>query len=276
VAARGLWVELMCVMHDCEPYGHLVVGGKAMQPAQLARLVGVSEKECKALLAELEDAGVCSRTDSGVLYSRRMVRDEELRRVRAEGGRAGAEHGAKGASHGSKGGRPRKPKGGFEGGSETPLDPDIEPPPSSSSSSAFPLREGGEFSTEDAPARVGPPADDDIAPPVRLAIAARRLGVECNGSDPRLIALAEQGVEPDVLSAACEKARADKPGERIGIGLVVAILEQWAAKARRINAQGAAKPTSAAHETFLALTGQSRRSPEVVDVDARTAAARLG
>ena len=25
LAARGLWIDLMCVMHQCKPYGHLVL-----------------------------------------------------------------------------------------------------------------------------------------------------------------------------------------------------------------------------------------------------------
>lgn len=136
LTARGLWHEMNCIMHDCEPYGHLVIGGRPMQAAQLARLVGVSPKECAALLAELEQAGVFSRTDDGAIFSRRMVRDERVRNARADGGKAGSEHGVKGAIHGAKGGRPKKPKGGFEGGSKTPLGDAEKPPPSSSSSSS--------------------------------------------------------------------------------------------------------------------------------------------
>lgn len=144
LTARGLWHEMNCIMHDCEPYGHLVIGGKPVQPAQLGRLVGVTERECKALLTELEDAGVFSRNNDGTIFSRRMVRDEEIRNARAAGGKDGAGHGAKGAPHGAKGGRP---KGGGKGGSKTPLitplPPDEgtplggaqKPPPSSPSSS---------------------------------------------------------------------------------------------------------------------------------------------
>jgi len=140
LAARGLWVEMMCIAHECEPYGHLVVNGKAMTAAQIGRLAGVSEKDCKKLLAELFDAGVPSQTIEGVIYSRRMVRDEEVRNKRASGGQFGAEHGEKGASFGSKGGRPSKHKTT----EETPLcesgrgvfEPPKEPPPSSSSSTS--------------------------------------------------------------------------------------------------------------------------------------------
>lgn len=125
IAARGLWVEMMCIMHECSPYGHLCVNGKAMNEGQLARLVGLSGKECSKILAELDGAGVLSKLDDGTIYSRRMVRDEELRKVRAEGGKSGGIHGHKGADYGGLGGRPK-------GGNKPPLNP----PPSSSSSSS--------------------------------------------------------------------------------------------------------------------------------------------
>ena len=130
VAARGLWIEMLCIAHECMPYGHLTVNGNAMTTAQIGRHVGITAKECDALLAELTYAGVLSRTEDDVIFSRRMVRDEELRERRAAGGQGGAEHGHKGAKDGLKGGRPKVSKGG----SETPLAPDSKPPPSSSSS----------------------------------------------------------------------------------------------------------------------------------------------
>jgi hypothetical protein len=128
VAARGLWIDVMCIAHECEPYGHLTVNGKPMTAAQVGRHTGLTERECAKLLDELEQAGVLSRTEQGAIYSRRMVRDEDLRQRRAEGGKAGSEHGHKGAEHGHKGGRPKSGRGV----SEHPLDP----PPSSSSSSS--------------------------------------------------------------------------------------------------------------------------------------------
>lgn len=126
IAARGLWIECMCIAHECEPYGYLTINGKAMTAAQVGRLVGLSAKECTSLFAELEDAGVLSRGDDGAIFSRRMVRDEDIRQRRAAGGEAGSEHGIKGKEFGVKGGRPKKERG--------VLEPPIEPPPSSSSS----------------------------------------------------------------------------------------------------------------------------------------------
>lgn len=125
IGARGLWIELMGVMHSCEPYGHLTdVDGSPMPDGDAAKLCGVERAEYRRLLAELERRGVPSRTDAGVLYSRRMVRDEAYRNARAADGRDGAKFGALGKEFGKLGGRPRLVKGGSEtpgeGGSETP------------------------------------------------------------------------------------------------------------------------------------------------------------
>lgn len=89
LAARGLWHEMICLMHECEPYGYMAVNGKPMKAAQIARLVGVTDREYKKLLSELEDAGVFSLSEDGCIYSRRMVKDEHIRNVRAEAGKKG-------------------------------------------------------------------------------------------------------------------------------------------------------------------------------------------
>jgi hypothetical protein len=125
------------MMWGCEPRGHLVLNGKPYSLGQLARAVREAEKPVKAALDELGAAGVYSITAGGVIYSRRMVRDEEKRRKRAEGGEQGGQYGVRGAEFGGLGGRPKKPpsnppsaKPNDEG--ESPSNP----PPSSSSSSS--------------------------------------------------------------------------------------------------------------------------------------------
>lgn len=131
---------MLCLMHDGEPYGHLMIQGRAMMPDALARLVGEAAPAVKRWLRELEDNQVFSRDAAGAIYSRRMVRDEAVREARSTGGSAGAEHGIKGASHGAKGGRPRgdknPPQPDADGGKITPLSGEEKPPPSSSSSSS--------------------------------------------------------------------------------------------------------------------------------------------
>ncbi|OCX17608.1 hypothetical protein QV13_12695 [Mesorhizobium hungaricum] len=90
MAARGLWIEMLCVMHEAEPRGHLLVNGNPVTERQLAALAGVSLKEAGALVGELEQAGVFSRDDNGTVYSRRMKCDEEkANQDKANGKRGG-------------------------------------------------------------------------------------------------------------------------------------------------------------------------------------------
>lgn len=87
--ARGFWVDLLCVAHECDPYGHLMVNGKPMTVAQIAGQVGATPAQCKRLLDELISNGVARVGENGVIYNKRMVDDEHLRNIRAEAGRLG-------------------------------------------------------------------------------------------------------------------------------------------------------------------------------------------
>lgn len=89
VCSRGVWIEMLCIMHQCEPYGYLAVNGRAMTNEQLARLIGETPAFTRKALAELEGAAVFSRDDAGCIFSRRMVKDERIRNVRAEAGKQG-------------------------------------------------------------------------------------------------------------------------------------------------------------------------------------------
>jgi len=89
LAARGLWVEMMCIAHECDEYGKLTQNGRGFSHKTLAKLVGLSPQTCLKLLKELEDNKVFSRDENGAIFSRRMVRDEEIRQIRAEAGSKG-------------------------------------------------------------------------------------------------------------------------------------------------------------------------------------------
>lgn len=91
-AARGLWVECMCLMHEATPYGHLLVNGRPVTDAQLANLTGIPQDQISTLITELDNAGVLSRNGAGVIYSRRMTRD--------------AKRAADGKRYGKQGGNP--------------------------------------------------------------------------------------------------------------------------------------------------------------------------
>lgn len=87
LAARGLWVELMCLAHKSG--GYVLVNGCPPSPLLLSRQVGCSRGELSRLLSELRTHGVCSVTEDGVVYSRRMVRDAKRRETNQANGSHG-------------------------------------------------------------------------------------------------------------------------------------------------------------------------------------------
>ena len=89
LAARGLWIEMMCLAHESERYGVLSINGTPMSVQQIARAVGESPSVIARLVTELERSSVFSRDAQGCILSRRMVRDERIRNVRADAGRLG-------------------------------------------------------------------------------------------------------------------------------------------------------------------------------------------
>jgi hypothetical protein len=97
LVAVGLWIELVCYMHEGEPYGHLTVEGRPIGSAEdVAKLIGRPRSQVKAALKELEKFGVFS-LENGVIVSRRMVRDFEKAKQDQE--------------HGKKGGNPNLKRG---------------------------------------------------------------------------------------------------------------------------------------------------------------------
>lgn len=75
-AARGTWIDMLAIMHEAASYGELTVNGTPLDAVGLAKLLGERPEDIAADLAELESNGVFSRRRNGVIYSRRMERDE--------------------------------------------------------------------------------------------------------------------------------------------------------------------------------------------------------
>lgn len=87
--ARGLWMDMLCIMADAEEKGVLTIGKTKVSSKELAQLSRISEKKCKKLIEELENNGVFSRDENGFIFSRRMVRDAGISRKSAENGKKG-------------------------------------------------------------------------------------------------------------------------------------------------------------------------------------------
>lgn len=87
--ARGLWIEMICIMHEADKYGFLMVNGHALNPRQLAMQTGIPVEEVTEYLDELEQSGVFSRDQSGTIYSRKMVRDARKSETARKNGKSG-------------------------------------------------------------------------------------------------------------------------------------------------------------------------------------------
>lgn len=114
-----------------------------------------------------------------------------------------------------------------------------------------------------------------------LSIAFRKCGIKAQPANPKLMALAEQGVTPETVTAACLEARAAKPDGSAGFGYVMAIIERWGKESREINASGAAPPAARASPGYQTpnekarawadqLTGKKQneqRNPNFIDIN---------
>lgn len=90
LAARGLWLEIICLMTQGRDFGRLV-DGAGVKPTvkQLAEDARISEDDCAALLSELRARNVFSEDSDGVIYSRRMVREYKVRQRNSANGSKG-------------------------------------------------------------------------------------------------------------------------------------------------------------------------------------------
>jgi|GEM_PF-1289163 len=122
IAARGVWLEMICVMHKADPYGHLVINGRTVTNPQLALLSGVAQIELEPLLTELEEAGVFSRNRAGVIYSRRMTRDEKKRKDGEKSAKSGTLPNSRRGNQGTERKQEKSPPPRVEG------DEDSQPP----------------------------------------------------------------------------------------------------------------------------------------------------
>ncbi len=87
---RSLWFEMMLIMFEATPRGYLLINGTVPDDETLARVLRIQAGELKATKLRLIAMGVPSICpDTGALFCRRMVRDEEIRRDRAAGGALG-------------------------------------------------------------------------------------------------------------------------------------------------------------------------------------------
>lgn len=91
---------MLCLMHESVRRGYLQhATGKPVTAEQLARMTGCSTDEVSRLLQELSDSGVFSCTEHGVIYSRRIVKEEKKRELCSQAGKRGGGNPTFGSNH---------------------------------------------------------------------------------------------------------------------------------------------------------------------------------
>lgn len=89
LGAQGLLVNLMCLMHQSEKYGYLLINGLNPPDKDVSHLLRLHHKTYQARLIELLLYGVLCKDESGVIFCKRMVKDEYLREIRSIAGKLG-------------------------------------------------------------------------------------------------------------------------------------------------------------------------------------------
>lgn len=88
-AAKGMWIDMLCLMHENDERGVFSANGQPWSDDEIASAVDGNPSENLALLAELCKKGVARRRDDRSIFCQRMVKDENLRQVRAVAGSEG-------------------------------------------------------------------------------------------------------------------------------------------------------------------------------------------
>ena len=88
-AAKGVLIDMLCLMFECDRRGYLATAGRPWSDEEIATAVGGDLVATRQTIQELADKGVISRDESGAVYSRRIVRDEQIRRARERAGSLG-------------------------------------------------------------------------------------------------------------------------------------------------------------------------------------------
>lgn len=93
--AKGLWIEMLCIMFYNKPRGLLIANGLQIDNKMLAKILGEKEESIASSVQELEGYKVFSRLPDSTIYSRRMynqsLQEAYLKEIRSEAGKKGME-----------------------------------------------------------------------------------------------------------------------------------------------------------------------------------------
>lgn len=80
---------MLCLMFECQDRGVLSAGGMPWSDEDIAVAIGGDTTANLEWIRELLAKGVAHRNDSGAIFCRRMVRDEQIRKAKSAAGKSG-------------------------------------------------------------------------------------------------------------------------------------------------------------------------------------------
>lgn len=80
-AEKGVWIDMLCLMFECDQRGVLATAGVAWSDEEIARAVGGDFALTLDCVRSVVAKGVAGRNQSGAVYSKRLLRDEENRKA---------------------------------------------------------------------------------------------------------------------------------------------------------------------------------------------------
>jgi hypothetical protein len=87
---KGVWFEMLLLMFDSKERGKLTMNGNAMTVEMISFALNLLPETATKIVSKLLAYDVCSvEPDTDIIYSRRMVRDEELSIIRKKSGKLG-------------------------------------------------------------------------------------------------------------------------------------------------------------------------------------------
>jgi hypothetical protein len=87
--ARGFWLEILFLMFESSERGVLLLNGKPYPVQALANCFGLDKQKASTLLNILLEYGVAHQREDGAIYSKRMIKDEDIRQKRIKAGSKG-------------------------------------------------------------------------------------------------------------------------------------------------------------------------------------------
>lgn len=127
-AEKGLWIDMLCVVFECEERGFFISAGKPWTKPEIAEAAGGDKAENLLLLSSLLGKGVARIDKRGAIYSARMARDESRRRQLKENGKKGGNPSLVNQTSNQGVNQTPNQKGGSSSSSST-SDPPYTPPP---------------------------------------------------------------------------------------------------------------------------------------------------